>query len=197
MFYFFKSLHLRCNTVSQSHVDDLGEHVVNSFAHKQKTAMTSVEHNRILNICWGNNQNCSHHCFPYTYCSFYGCFYIWFRHLSWFNSIVHWGPQYVIIRVNTSSSCLPLKLGNDFHCYWSVCPFGFTSKSHTERCSRFSAANSLQEMWRMWAENSNLFWDKQLWEIHYTVCVTGNIEDANYLPSKADCFHTNCKLYWS
>lgn len=29
-----KSLHLQRNTVSQSHEDDLREHVVNSFAHK-------------------------------------------------------------------------------------------------------------------------------------------------------------------
>lgn len=119
-----------------------------------KHNMCTVGHNRILNICWGNNRNCTHHCFPYTYCSFYGCFYTWFCHLSWFNSIVLWGPQYVTIRVNTSSSCLPLKLGNDFHCYWSVCPFGSTSKSRTERRSRFSATNSQREMWRMWAETA-------------------------------------------
>lgn len=76
-----KALHSLNNTVSQSHADDVG-------ANEWKIAMTSEEHNRILNICW-DNQNCFLHCFPYTH----SWFYTWFCCFSRFNPILLWGPQ--------------------------------------------------------------------------------------------------------
>ncbi len=75
--------------------------------------------------------------------------------------------------VNTSSRCLSLLLGNSSEdktpvslCFW----IWFIIKTEHTQLLRLSAVDEVQKMRRMWdAFNSNLFSDKQLWEMHYTV----------------------------